>query len=176
MSRGYKWIRNGALFLVIAAFVFLYGPGAGNVGPGVVAEIDGTPISRDLFEIWRESVGRSIRDVEGLDPTQQRDLIDASTMNSLVQRFILAHEAEGLGLQVPNAALRNSNRRNPRYFLDGRYDPELVELAAAQQGFSIRAYLEELRMDLLVQDFERLVTSSVRVSDARHGRSIRFGE
>ena len=31
MSRGFKWIRNGALFLVIAAFVFLYGPGAGNV-------------------------------------------------------------------------------------------------------------------------------------------------
>ncbi len=172
MSRGLKWIRNGVLFLVIAAFVFFYGQGTGNVGPGVVAKIDGVPISRDLFEIWRESITRSAPEVEGLDPTQQRDLIDARTMNSLLQRFILAHEAEKLGLQVPNAALRHSNQRNPRYFLEGRYDPELVELAAAQQGFSVREYLEELRIDLLVGDFERLVTSPVRVSDAQARASI----
>ena len=176
MSRGFKWIRNGALFLVIAAFVFLYGPGAGNVGPGVVAEIDGVPISRDLFEIWRESLSRSTPEVEGLDPIQQRDLIDARALNTLVQRFILAHEAEALGLQVPNAALRNANQRNPRYHLEGRYEPELVELAAAQQGFSVRQYLEELRMDLLVQDFQRLVTSPVRISDAQARSSIREAE
>lgn len=167
MSRGFKWIRNGALFLVIAAFVFLYGPGAGNVGQGVVAEVDGVPISRDVFEIWRESISRGIPEVEGLDPTQQRDLIDARAVNSLIQRFILANEAERLGLQVPNAALRHINQRNPRYHLEGRYDPELVELAAAQQGYSIRQYLEEIRMDLLVQDFQRFVTSPVRVSDAQ---------
>ena len=172
MSRGFRWIRNGALFLVIAAVVFLYGPGAGNVGPGVVAEVDGVPISRSLFEIWRESMARSMPAVEGLDPTRQRDLIDARTINSLVQRYILAHAAEELGLQVPDAALRHSNLRNPRYHLAGRYDPELVELTAAQQGFSTREFLEEIRMDELIQDFERLVSSPVRGSLAQARATI----
>ncbi len=172
MSRGLKWIRNGALFLVIAAFVFLYGPGAGNVGPGVVAEVDGVPISRSLFEIWRESVARNAPEVEGLDPTRQRDLIDARTINSLVRRYILAHAAEELGLQVPNAALRHSNQRNPGFHLEGRYDPELVELTAAQQGFSTREYLEEIRMDRLIQDFERLITSPVRIAAAQARATI----
>ncbi len=172
MSRGLKWIRNGALFLVIAAFVLLYGPGQGGVVAGAVANIDGEVISRDVFEIWRERHSRTLSEIEGLEPDQLRDLIDARTLNTLVQRQIIAREAQSLGLEVSNEALRASVQRDPQYQQGGSYDPELVELAAARLGFSTKQYLEEIRVDLLVQSWERLVSSPVRVSDAQARAAI----
>jgi peptidyl-prolyl cis-trans isomerase D len=176
MSRGFKWIRNGALVLVIAAFVLLYGPGQGGVGQGNVAEVAGEVISRDIFEIWRERHARALSETRELEPNQLRNLIDSRTLNTLVQRHILAREAQALGLQVPNATLRRNSQVNPQFQTEGAYDPELVELAAARLGFSTRQYLEELRMDLLLQDFERLITSPVRLSEAQARAAIEEAE
>lgn len=176
MSRGLKWIRNGVLGLVIAAFVLLYGQGQGGGGPGAVAEVGGEVISRDLFEIWRERHSRALSETQGLEPNQLRELIDSRTINSLVQRQILAQEAQALGLQVPNATLGRNNQISPQFQTGGTYDPELVEQAAARLGFSTRQYLEEIRMDLLLQDFERLVTSPVRLSEAQARTAIEEAE
>lgn len=167
MSRGFKWIRNGALILVILAFVLLYGPGQSGVVAGAVAEVDGEVISREAFEIWRERYARQFSELEGLEPDQLRDLIDRSTLSTLVQRQIIAAEARELGLALPNEALRNTLAADPQYQQGGVYEPELVEIAATRLGYSVRRYLDEVRGDLLVQGFERLVTSTVRVSDAR---------
>lgn len=176
MSRGLRWIRNGVLLLVIAAFVLLYGQGQGGVAPGTVVELDGEAVSRDLYEAWRERHARAFSELDGLEPDQLRDLIDARTVGTLVQRLILAREARALGLQVPNSALRRSMQNNPQYQNGGIYDPELVERSAAQLGFSTRQYLEEIRNDLLLQDFERLVSSPVRISKAQVRAAIREGE
>ncbi len=176
MRRALRWIRNGVLLLVIAAFVLLYGQGQGGVAPGTVVEIDGEAVSRELFEAWRERHAQAFSELDGLEPDQLRELIDARTIGTLVQRLVLAREARALGFQVSNAALRRSMLNNPQYQNGGIYDPELVERSAAQLGFSTRQYLEEIRNDLLLQDFERLVSSPVRISKARVRAAIREGE
>ncbi len=172
MSRGFKWIRNAALTLVIAAFVLLYGPGQGGVVAGAVAKVDGELVSRDVFEIWRERHARTLSELEGLEPDQLRELIDARTLNTLVERLILAREARNLGLAISNEALRLSVQSDPQYRQGGSYDPALVELAAARLGFSTKQYLDEIKIDLLLQGFERLVSSPVRVSAAQARAAI----
>ncbi len=172
MSRGLRWIRNAALILVIAAFVLLYGPGGSGVVAGAVAKVDGELVSRDAFEIWRERHARTLSELEGLEPDQLRELIDARTLNTLIERRILAREARNLGLEVSNEARDASVRRNPQYQQGGKYDSTLLKLAAARLGFSPKQYLEEIKVDLLLQGFERLVSSPVRVSAAQARAAI----
>ncbi len=163
-----KWVRNIMLGAVIVAFVLVFGqPGGGGNVSGAVAEINGEEIPRDVFEFFRERTQENRRDyLASLDADRATDLLDNETRGSLIRRYVIAQEAQELGLRVPDAALSADIQRNPNFQRDGRYDRELAETFVARTGLGTREYMEQHRRDLLIRNFSRLVTSTVRVSDA----------
>jgi peptidyl-prolyl cis-trans isomerase D len=160
-ARWVIWVRNAALLGVIVAFIAFFGLPGGRAPLDVVAEVDGNSIRRDVFEFYRDRVARQL-------PEASRDDIDRQTLALVVQRSILAQEAQALGLRVTDAEIREEILADPTFRdEDGRFDRELFELFVQRNDLgSERVYTEELRRDLLLRKFQRAVASPVRLAES----------
>jgi peptidyl-prolyl cis-trans isomerase D len=171
MDRVWIWLRNIALLVVLATFVFLFGQprggGGGSRGPNVVAEVNGEDVSREVFEFFREQNQETFRQFsqQGVDPERLRTLIDDQTRSALVRRYLMSQEAESLGLSVPDAILIEDFQSNPGFQVDGKFDREIAERYVNHTGLGSREYAAQHRRDMLLRNFSRFVASPVRVSD-----------
>lgn len=158
------WVRNAALALVILAFVLFFGLPSGQAPAGAVAEVDGQTVSRDVFEFFRDQLVQQQGDSPpGADAQALRDALDAQTLEAVIQRTILTQEARGLGFRVSDAEVREEILADPTFRSDGKFDRERFERYAARSFGSAREFTEELRHDLLLLKFRRLLQSPVRV-------------
>jgi peptidyl-prolyl cis-trans isomerase D len=159
---------------VVLGLVIAFGlPIASSQPAGAVAEVDGEPISRDSFEAFRrtnEALAGS--QLESVDPNLLRDLLDRQTLDQLIQRAVLAQEALALGLRVSDDELRLSVRSDTRFQSDGKFDAELFRRYAQSSDFG-PALTEEMRRDLLIAKFQRLLVSPIRVSSAAAAEALR---
>ena len=73
-----------------------------GTGRNVVAKVNGEEIPRDVFEFFREQNEETFKQYQqqGVDSEQLRKLIDEQTRASLLRRYLMAQEAEALGLSV----------------------------------------------------------------------------
>lgn len=169
MGRIGIWVRNIAILAVLGTFAFFFGQPQGfDPATSPVAIVDGEPIPRDVFEFFREQNEEAFKQYseQGVDPEQLRNLIDQQTRGSLVRRYLVAQEAESLGLAVSDESLKADFQSNPGFQRDGKFDRELAERYISQTGLGPREYAAQHRRDLLLRNFSRFVASPVRVSDA----------
>jgi peptidyl-prolyl cis-trans isomerase D len=130
--------------------------------------VNGEPIPRDVFEFFREQNEATLRSFseQGVDAEQLREILDQQTRSSLVRRYVMAQEAESLGLGVSDVTLREDFQANPGFQTNGKFDRELAERYIARTGLGSREYAAQHRRDLLMRNFSRFIASPVRVSDA----------
>lgn len=169
MGRAFVWIRNIAILAVLATFAFFFGqPHGSDPAARPVAEVNGEPIPRDVFEFFREQNEQTLRSYgeQGIDSAQLRELLDQQTRQALVRRYVMAQEAESLGLGVSDVTLREDFQANPGFQTNGKFDREIAERYIARTGLGPREYAAQHRRDLLMRNFSRFVASPVRVSDA----------
>jgi peptidyl-prolyl cis-trans isomerase D len=168
------WVRNILVALVVAAFVIVFGqPGAGPA-TAPVAEIDGDPVSRDLFEFFRAQNETLLRNVgQDLEPGMLQDLLDSQTVGALVRRNVVTGAATDLGIWVAGDEVRSRVVTDPNFSTGGRFDSEIFEQFVVRAGLDTRIYTEEVRKDLVMQKFQRLVASPVRLSTAAADESAR---
>jgi peptidyl-prolyl cis-trans isomerase D len=171
MGRIGIWIRNLAILAVLATFAFIFGQPRGvheGSGTGAVAIVNGEPIPRDVFEFFREQNEAAFKQYaeQGVDPEKLRNLIDEQTRASLVRRYVVAQEAESLGLAVSDESLKADFQSTPGFQRDGVFDREIAERYISRTGLGPREYAAQHRRDLLMRNFSRFVASPVRVSDA----------
>jgi peptidyl-prolyl cis-trans isomerase D len=170
MNRIGIWLRNIALLAVLATFAFLFGQPRGareGRGPNVVATVNGESVSREVFEFFREQNQETFRQFsqQGIDPEKLGSLIDDQTRSSLVRRYLMAQEAESLGLSVSDVALKEDFQNNPAFNVDGKFDREIAERYVNRTGLGSREYAAQHRRDMLLRNFSSFVASPVRVSD-----------
>jgi len=168
MGRIGIWLRNLAIVAVLATFAFLFGQPMGS-DPAVapVALVNSEAIPRDVFEFFREQNEQAFRQFgESMDAKQFAQIVDEQTRSSLLRRYVMAQEAEALGLAVSDASLKADFQSTPGLQLDGKFDRETAERYIARTGLGPREYAAQHRRDLLLRNFSRLVASPVRVSDA----------
>ncbi|MEE8557049.1 MAG: peptidylprolyl isomerase [Myxococcota bacterium] len=162
------WSRNVVVALIVLAFVGFFGQP--NPGPGadVVAEVDGVPIPRAIFEFFRAQNEGLLRELgNDLDPGAFGTLLDSQTLSALVRRYVISREATDLGLRASEREIRAEILADPGFRRDGRFDRELFERFVVRTGLeSDRSYTREIERDLLMQKFQRAVSSPVRVSTA----------
>ncbi|HTO06682.1 MAG TPA: SurA N-terminal domain-containing protein [Myxococcota bacterium] len=173
MGRVGIWVRNIALLGVLATFVFFFGPqsrngGGGSHAAGAVATVNGEDIPRDVFEYFREMNQETFRQYsqQNVDNDRLRKLLDDQTRQSLVRRYLMAQEAESLGLSVSDATLKDDFQSNPLFQTDGKFDREIAERYLNRTGLGTREYANQHRRDLLLRNFSRYAVSPLRVSDA----------
>jgi peptidyl-prolyl cis-trans isomerase D len=86
----------------------------------------------------------------------------------------MSREAKVLGLLVSEKEVRSEVLANPGFRRDGRFERELFERFVVRAGFEgPRAYTTEVERDLLMQKFQRLISSPVRVSKAAAEAAVR---
>ncbi len=91
-KRWFIWLRNAVLALVILAFVAFFGMPSGRSTPGVVAEVDGEPIRREVFEVFRSQIAR-LQDLPAdADPAALQNALDQRALESVISRAVLARE------------------------------------------------------------------------------------
>ena len=162
--------------LIALAFVLVFGQPSGAPVRGPIAEVNGEIVPRDAFEFFRarlENQQRPLQPSGGSDRAFAEQL-DRIALESMLRRYILAQDAAALGLRVSDEEIRREICEAPVFQTDGRCDPELLKRFVVQTGFdSERSWTGELRRDLLVRKFTRLLTSPVHVSDQAVLASLR---
>jgi peptidyl-prolyl cis-trans isomerase D len=169
MSRVQFWTRIVLVAGIGVAFIFFFGqPMGSDPSSTPVAEVNGEPIPSYVYEFFREQNAETLRSFgdQGVDSEQLNQILDQQTRSSLVRRYLMAQEAESLGLGVSDVTLREDFQANPGFQTDGKFDREIAERYIARTGLGSREYAGQHRRDLLIRNFARFIASPVRVSDA----------
>lgn len=180
MRKGSRWVMWLVILGVGAVFVLYLGLGggySGGGGPQVLVDVDGRQFdARDvqrararLEDQYRMSLG------DGFDADAAQQFLDESAASTLMQRALLAREAERMGLSVSDAEVRSYLRQIPGTVNEeGRIDQESVTYFAEREYGTLRRFQEVLRDDLLATKAQRLLYHSVDVSNAEALESLRY--
>ena len=171
MRRGQRWLT--AIFVASVGLVFAVFIGVGSpiqrgseetvlqVGPHRIgiAEFERTRKQRE--EQLRDSLG------EGFDAAAASDQLDGITAQILIQRSILALEAERLGLTVSKQEVERELLADPGFRgEDGAFSKEGFRDWVYYEFGSERAFREQQRRATLASKLLRTLTTQARVSEA----------
>lgn len=179
LRRSQRWLMGGVIFLVGGVFVAYMGLG----GPGPSGATSGNAIVElgdrrytllDLQRV-RDDQERRLRESLGdaFDAAAAGLYLDQMAAESLIQRAVLATEAERLGLRATDDEVRDVVRS---VF---RTDQGTIDAAAARnfgesRYGSERRFADEIRDDILTSKLLRLIDAGVEVSDAEVRDAIRY--
>jgi peptidyl-prolyl cis-trans isomerase D len=170
IRRGRRWVT--AIFVVLVGGVFAVFIGLGQpltrssadsvvaVGPYRIgiAEFERTRSQRE--EQFRDALG------DQFDARALRDSLDAMTARILVDRSILALEAERLGLTVAKQEVEREILASPLFWgPEGRFDKEAFDNWVSWEFGSERAFREQQRRSALAGKLLRLIQTQAVVSD-----------
>ena len=178
MRRHQSWLK-WSLFIVVAAFIFLYVPqflspgGVSGAAPSdVVASVEGRRITAMDFQRTymmqldqlRANAGGNLND----DLIRQLQ-IGPRLLQQMVNREAVVAEAGRLGLSVSDGELRERLIRFPAFQVNGqfvgseRYRQILDQARPPQRPADFEA---RLRSDILAEKLQSALTGWIRVSDA----------
>ena len=171
------------LWLVIAAFIgalfFDFGAITGGPGGGTdaAASVAGEPITfqeladqhRQLDQQYRQMFGEQwsseLADQLGLE---------RQAIEMLVNREVLVHEAERIGLAISDQELRKTIRAIPVFREDGRFvGRERYAEILRNNRLDPARFERDVRDDLLLQKMQQVMTQNIYVSDAAVEQALR---
>ncbi len=178
LRRGQRWLTGIFVIAVGGVFIFFIGLGGPLRGSqaGTLIRVGPYEFGQDEFARVRERREAQIQESagDGYDPRAMRDTIDQLTVQSLIDRALLAIEADALGLKVAKQEIERVVRTVP-FFRgdDGRFDREAFERYTEYEFGSQRNFVDEQRQGLLATKLIRLLMSQARVSEAEAREAVR---
>ncbi len=91
-------------------------------------------------------------------------------LQQLINRYLLAGEAEKQGMWLTDFELRDFIKSQPYFQIDGHFDYNTYEQILRQNRMLVEEYEEELRVDLLAGKYQNTLSSGIVVSDAEVDR------
>lgn len=172
IRRGQKWLTGILVALVGGVFVLFMGLGRPLriAGPaqGTVVQLGDIRIDRGDFLRARAQQADAYRKQLGdqFDSKVGRSFLDSQALRTVVERTILAHEAEALGLRVGKQEIQRVIVRS-RGFADesGHFDEKRFQDYVQYEYGSQRNYIEFMRRILLGQRMARLLYTQGEVSE-----------
>ncbi len=182
LRRGRRWLITFVILVVGGVFVFyLSGSGAGGgpgLGTGALIELGRRRYTESDLQRFRDARERSLQqelgDAFNRSP-QVSVYLDRMAARQMIERAVLAYEAERLGLRVSDDEVRryvaeSSLFRGENGGVDGG---AIRDFARAQYG-SEQRFIREIRDDLLISKLFRLMEASIAVSDAEALAALRY--
>jgi peptidyl-prolyl cis-trans isomerase D len=178
LRRSQRWLMGAVVFLVggvFVAYLGLGGPGPGAPSAGTIVELgarrytlqDLQRTRQDQEERLRESLG------DAFDAANAGSYLDQMAAEALIQRAVLAAEAERLGLRATDDEIRQVVRN---FFgtPEGKIDAAAArEFGERRFGSEIR-FAREIRDDILMTKLLQLIDAGVAVSDAEARDALRY--
>lgn len=150
--------------IIIIVFIISFGPGSECTPKGetLAATVNGERVPITEFEnIYNHDPRYRFRDRKQ-DTAQMRQ----AAMDALVEREILAQEAERLGIHISDKELGRRIRDIGWLHKDGKFDMDYYKRwVVGVMNSSIPAFEERLRKDFLGGELRALVFRSVRISN-----------
>ncbi len=171
MRKGQRWLTGLFVLLIGGVFVFfmgLGGPLQGGPSQGVVVELGDVRMSVPDFlrvrnqqaETYREQLGDQFSSKVG------RSFLDAQALRAVVDRAILAHDAQQLGLRVGKDEIQQVIAQSAGFRDEaGRFDAERFTNFVEYEYGNQRNYIEYMRRALLGQKMIQLLYSQGEVSE-----------
>lgn len=91
-------------------------------------------------------------------------------LQQLINRYLLADEAEKQGIRLTDFELQDYIKNQPYFQIDGHFDFNTYEQILRQNRMLVEEYEAELRVDLLASKYQDMLLSGLVVSDAEVDR------
>lgn len=171
------------LWLVIAAFIgalfFDFGAITGGQGGAsdAAASVAGEPITFQELSDQHRQLDQQYRQMFGeqwsSELAEQLGL-ERQAIEMLVNRRVLVHEAERIGLAVSDQELGETIRNLPVFREDGRFvGRERYAEILRNNRLDPARFERDVRQDLLLQKMQQVMTQNLFVSDAAVERALR---
>lgn len=169
-NQAQSWLAKLILGGIALSFA-LWGVGDWLVGNSdePVATINEKPVTGTDFYLAFERQKNVYRQMFG--GQYSRDFIESiglreSTLQTLINRYIMLDIADELGLTAPEQVVLSSVRENPAFQSASGFDPERYRILTRNLGFtSAQDYEEDLRLNIMVDALQRAMVQSARVSE-----------
>ncbi len=179
LRRGQRWLTGLIVAGVGVVFVFFMGWGAptGGGAGGNVVEVGAYQFGLREFERVRAQREEEIRQAAGdaFDARAFREPLDDFAIRALVDRAVLALEAERLGLAVSMGEIERLIVAGGGFRDEGgRFDPQLFRDFVEFEYGTERGFLNSQRMVLLAGKMVEVIYGLARVSDAEAREALRL--
>jgi len=178
LRRSQRWLMGAVVFLVggvFVAYLGLGGPMSSGPASGAIVELDDRRYTLQDLQRAREQQEIRLRESLGdaFDAAGASAYLDQMAAQSLIQRAVLAAEAEQLGLRATDDEVRQVVRsyfRTPEGTIDAAAAREFGE----RRYGSERRFASEIRDDILMTKVLQLIDAGVEVSDAEVRDALRY--
>jgi peptidyl-prolyl cis-trans isomerase D len=178
LRRSQRWLMGAVVFLVggvFVAYLGLGGPMTSGPAAGAIVELGGRRYTLQDLQRTRIDQEQRLRDSLGdaFDPAGASAYLDQMAAETLIQRAVLAAEAEQIGLRATDDEIRQVVRnffRTPEGTIDAAAAREFGE----RRFGSERRFASEIRDDILMTKLLQLIDAGVEVSDAEARDALRY--
>lgn len=165
-----SWIIKILFGIIVVVFIFFYGYSdvRKNQGETVVATVGSRTISlaeyqkayKNMLEMYRSMYQNRLDDamLEKLGLQQQ-------VLEDLIDREVLLQAAERYDIRVTPEQVRDAIRQTPVFQENGRFSEQRYRQVLSFYGISALDFERDKEKELMVQTFQNMVTSAVKVSD-----------
>jgi peptidyl-prolyl cis-trans isomerase D len=178
IREGQRWMTGLFVVAIGGVFVFFLVPGMGRQGPsgGAVVEVGPYRFGVREFEAERARRVDQYREALGdeFDAAALEDTLNDLTVQVLIERSILAQEAEKLGLAAPKGEIERAVKESPDFRgPDGRFDRENFSRFVEYAYGTERNFMVERRMGMLAGRMMQLLREIATVSEGEARDALR---
>ena len=133
----------------------------------VIARVDETEIlQRDFQRMYGQQL-ESLRQRlgENADQIAQQVNLRQQVFQQLIDRQLLLNMAESLNLRATDLEVQEYIRQQPYFQKNGQFDFETYETLLSQNRLPTEDYEESIRLDLLLQKKQQLLTAGIIISE-----------
>lgn len=179
LRRSHRYFIGGVIFVIAGVFVAYLGLGGpGNLGGGeergAIVQLGSRRYSLADLQRVRDDQERNLRESLGqsFDAKTASQYLDQISADQLIQRAVLATEAERLGLQASDDEVKLLVRR-AFGGQDGDFDGKALRDYAVRRFGSEGRFIQEVRDDILFSKLLDLIDANAAVSDAEARDAVR---
>jgi peptidyl-prolyl cis-trans isomerase D len=167
-KHAYSWLTRAVVIGLIAVFAF-WGVGTGlftRIKP--VATVDGHQILTKDVDQEAQQLRRRLEQIYGPEAAaaMARYNVREQALEQLIDQQLVLDEANRLGLGISDAALKQMIEAQTPFQVDGRFDLAIYQSALRSENMRPSDFETEVRLEMLQQLMQRMVTEAVEVSDA----------
>lgn len=167
-KHAYSWLTRAVVIGLIGIFAF-WGVGTGmfsRIKP--VATVNGHQILTKDVDQQAQQLRRRLEQIYGADAAAAlaRYNVREQALEQLVDQQLVLDEANRLGLRISDAALERMIEAQTAFQVDGHFDLAIYQTALRGENMRPSDFESEVRLEMLQQLMQRMVTQTVEISDA----------
>jgi peptidyl-prolyl cis-trans isomerase D len=167
-KHAYSWLTRVVVIALIGVFAF-WGVSTGmftRIKP--VATVNGHQILTKDVDQQAQQLRRRLEQIYGADAAaaMARYNVREQALEQLIDQQLVLDEANHLGLRISDAALEQTIETQTAFQVDGHFDLAIYQTALRSQNMRPSDFESEVRLEMLQQLMQRMVTQTVEFGDA----------